>query len=135
MREKSATNQPTFALTADVSEAHRQVPVHRSDWQFLGCRVQEHGPENFTTVGTLGASHYWSRGSGAIGRLAQYLSGHTSATWHMLVADDFHLEAGGPDYKFALTSFFVSCAVAGVRLSWPKAAGGDTVIWSGLAGV
>ena len=84
------------------------------------------------SVGTFGlssASCYWSRVSGAIGRLAQYLSGHTSATWHMLVADDFHLEAGGQDYRFALISFFVLLAVAGVPLSWPKTAGGDTVIW------
>ena len=29
MREKSLTNEPTFALTADVSEAHRQVPMDR----------------------------------------------------------------------------------------------------------
>ena len=35
MREKSEVNQPTFALTVDVSEAHRQVPIHRSDW--LSC--------------------------------------------------------------------------------------------------
>ena len=38
MREKADLQQPTFALTADVSEAQRQ-PVHPSDWKFLGCRV------------------------------------------------------------------------------------------------
>ena len=50
----------------------------------------------------LPASYYWSRVAGAIGRLAQYLAGLSSATWHMVVADDFHVEAGGQDYKFAL---------------------------------
>ena len=33
----------------------------------------------------------------AFGRLAQYLAGDESATWHVLVADEFHLEAGGPE--------------------------------------
>ena len=38
--------------------------------------------------------------SSAIGRLAQYLVGHASHTWHMLVADDFQrsrppIEAAG----------------------------------------
>ena len=82
--------------------------------------------------GISSASYYWSRVSGAIGRLAQFLSGHTSATWHMLVADDFHLEAGTQDYRFTLISFFIICAVAGVPLSWPKTAGGDAVIWVGF---
>ena len=33
MKEKAELGQPTFALTADVSEAHRQVPVHPSGWR------------------------------------------------------------------------------------------------------
>ena len=32
MREKSRVGVPTFALTADVSEAHRQIPVAEQDW-------------------------------------------------------------------------------------------------------
>ena len=103
MREKADMQQPTFALTADVCEAHRQVPIHPDDWKFLGCRVEKGGSVYVNTVGTFGissASYYWSRVAGAIGRLAQYLAGHSSATWHMLVADDFHLEAGGQDYRF-----------------------------------
>ena len=94
MREESDMQQPTFALTADVSEAHRQVSVHPSDRKFLGCRVREDGPIDINTVGTFGissASDYWSRVYGAIGRLTEYLAGHSSATRHMLVADDFHL--------------------------------------------
>ena len=94
-------DQPTFALTADVSEA--------SQASTLGCRVQEGASVYVNTVGTFGissASYFRSRVSGAIGRLTQYLAGHSSATWHMLVADDFHLEAGGQEYRFALVSFF-----------------------------
>ena len=35
------------------------------------------------------------------------LAGHPTATWHMLVADDFHLEAGRQDYRFEVISFFI----------------------------
>ena len=40
MREKADMQQPTFALTADVSEAHRQVLVHPCDWKFLRNEVR-----------------------------------------------------------------------------------------------
>ena len=63
MREKSEMNQPTFAFTADVSEAHRQVPIHRSDWRYLRCRVQEHGSVYINTVGTVGISSHAVRPS------------------------------------------------------------------------
>ena len=43
MREKSQIDQRTFALTADVTEAHRQVPIHAEDWHMLGCRVRPGG--------------------------------------------------------------------------------------------
>ena len=33
MREKSRVGVSTFALTADVSEAHRQIPVAEQDWR------------------------------------------------------------------------------------------------------
>ena len=34
---------PTFALTADVSEAHRQIPIAERDWHLLGCQEQVRG--------------------------------------------------------------------------------------------
>ena len=123
MREKAELGQPTFALTADVSEAHRQVPVHPSDWHFLGCQVTKSSTVYVNTVGTFGitsASYYWNRVGAAVGRISQYLVGRSAATWHMLVADDYHLAAGGEQYRFALIAFFVVCALAGVPLSWNK---------------
>ena len=68
----------------------------------------------------------------SLGRLSQYISAHTAQTWHLPVADDFHLEAGGAGYREALLIFFVLCHTAGVPLSWSKTAGGDTVIWVGF---
>ena len=38
-------------------------------------------------------------------------------TWHMLVADDFHLDAGRPEHRPALTVCFVLCAVSCGRVA------------------
>ena len=87
------------------------------------------------TVGTFGvasASYYWSRVSPALGRLTQYLASDRAQTWHMAVADDHHLEAGGQSYRSALLCFFVLCSVVGVSLSWHKTSGGDSVVWVGF---
>ena len=132
MREKALQAIPTFALTADVSEAHRQIPVHPRDWHLLGCQVKPEADFYIKTVGTFGvasASYYWGRVASALGRLTQYLAADSAQTWHMVVADDYHLEAGGESYRFALLSFFVLCSVTGVPLSWHKTSGGDTIVW------
>ena len=72
------------------------------------------------TVGTLGvssASYYWSRVAGPIGRLPQCVVGDLCTTWHVLVADDFVLECGGPQCRMGLVIFFVLCLTCGVPLS------------------
>ena len=84
------------------------------------------------TFGIASASYYWSRVAAAVGRFVQYLSGYTSTSWHMLVADDYLLESGGPEYRVGLLLFFVLCAVVGVPLSWHKTCGGDTLVWVGF---
>ena len=127
MKEKAELGQPTFALTADVSGAHQQVPVHLSDWRFLGCQIAKGSTVYVNTVGTFGitsASYYWNRVGAAIGRISQYAVRDSAATWHMLVAGDYHLEAGGEEYRFALMTFFIMCSIVGVPLSWNKTSGG-----------
>ena len=54
MREKAKIDELTFALTADVTEAHRQVPFHPDDWHLLGCHVTPGGELFINTVGTFG---------------------------------------------------------------------------------
>ena len=134
MREKAKIDELTFALTADITEAHRQVPIHPDNWHLLGCQVVPGGEEFVNTVGTFGiasASYYWSRVASAVGRLLQYLTGYSSTSWHMLVDDDYLLECGGPEYRCGLL-FFVLCASVGVPLSWHKTCGGDTLVWVGF---
>ena len=124
MREKARLGERTFALTADVVEAHRQIPNHPRDWCLLCCQVEVGGEVYINKVGTFGvasASYYWSRTASTLGRLTQYITGRTANTGHQLVADDSHFAA--------LISFFVLCATAGVPLSWRKTAGGDKVTW------
>ena len=87
------------------------------------------------TVGIFGvasASYYLSRVGSAIGRLCQYISGTPARTWHLLVANDYHSDAGGPRYRESINVFFVLCSVLGVPLSWRKTSGGDTVSWVGF---
>ena len=135
MREKAKVDELTFALSADVTDAHRQVLIRPDDWHYLGCQVIPGGDVFVNTVGTFGiasASYCWSRVAGAIGRLLQYLSGHTATSWHMLVADDYLLECGGAEYRSGLLLFFVLSAVVGVPLSWHKTCGGNTLVWVGF---
>ena len=135
LREKARLGEKTFALTADVAEAHTQIPIHPRDWHFLGSQIEVGGDVYINKVGTFGvasASYYWSRAASALGRLTQYITGRTANTWHQLVADDFHLEASGTEHTAALISFFVLCSTAGVPLSWEKTAGGDKVTWVGF---
>ena len=130
LREKAREGLTTFAFTTDVSESPSTSPNRRARLaSSLGCQVVE-GQEGYVnTVGTFGvasASYHWSRVSSAIGRLTQYLAGDTAQTWHMLVADDYLPEAGGP------MAFFMLCAVSVAPLSWNKTSGGDIVCWFGF---
>ena len=56
VREKATLGVRTFALTADVKEAHRQVPIHPRDWHLLGCRVEAGTDVYINTVGTFGVA-------------------------------------------------------------------------------
>ena len=110
VREKAKVGEVTFGLTADVKEAHRQVPIHPDYWRLLGCQLERGGEIFVNTVGTFGvssASCYWCRVSAAVGRLTQYLISRYATTWIMLLADDCHVEVGGA--HFGLLFWCSSC--------------------------
>ena len=52
-------------------------------------------------------------GTTSVGTISQYVVGDSAATWHMLVADDYHLEAGGQEFRFALMTFFSVGSIVG----------------------
>ena len=43
MRETARIGEKTCALTADVAEAHRQIPNHPRDWHLLGGQIEAGG--------------------------------------------------------------------------------------------
>ena len=53
MREKAKSGEVTFRLTADVKEAHRQVPIHPDYWHLLGCQLDRGGEVFVNTVCTF----------------------------------------------------------------------------------
>ena len=104
------------------------------DWRFLVCQVCKGSTVYVTTVGTFGitsASYFWNRVA-AICRISQHVVADSAATWLMLVADDYPLEAGGQEYRFDLMTFFIVCSIVGVPLSWNKTSGGETVTCVGF---
>ena len=106
MREKARVGELTFGLTADIKEAHRQIPIHPSDWHMLGSQLEPEGEVFINTVGTFGissASYWWSRVSTAMGH--------------------FHP---------ALLVFFLLCDVVCCPLSWSKTSGGLVTNWVGF---
>ena len=107
-REKSDMEQPTGKCPF--------TPVIGSSSDVVHMKADQFTPILLGLFGVSSASYHFP-----------------SATWHMLVANDFHLEAGGQEYRFAVTlPFFILCAVAGVFLSWSKTAGLGAVTWVGF---
>ena len=109
LREKSRLGELTSALSADVSEAHRQVPAHPQDWHYLGCQVDRGSDVFIHIVGTFGvssASYHCSRVAGSNGRLAQ--------RWLQMIFC-WSVEDHGTEWGLIL--FFVLCLTCVVPLS------------------
>ena len=134
MRDKGNQDDNTFALTADVSEGHQQAPIHPSDSDLVGCQVQpaEVYVKTVSSFSEASASYYWSCVASAIGRLSQYLARCSARAWHVLVADDKHLKAGGPQCHHALFVLLRPSFLGWGPLAWNKTFGGDTLVWVGF---
>ena len=132
MREKSQRGRRTFAITADVAEALRQVPINPRDWHVLECQVEPGGAVCVHAVGTFGvasASYCWSRGRSAVSRSAVPEAKRTRGMFWLLTTSTLRPEVPSiTPHSFS----FVVCVIAGVPLSWPKTAGGDVVSWVGF---
>ena len=134
MREKSRIGELTFALSADVTEAHRQVPIHPDDWHLLGCQVSPGGDVFINTVGTFGiasASYYWSRVAAAVGRLVQYLSAYTSTSPGICSSQTtIYWSQEAPN--IALVCFYSSCYVLLLACLYLGTKPVGVTRWSGL---
>ena len=93
------TREAVFGISADISSAHRLVPIRRVDWPKLGCRARSSDRVVWlNTVGTFGissAAYWWSRLFGCVGRWVVRLM-MTLWAVQMIYVDDLHLVAAGP---------------------------------------
>eukprot|EP00435_Cladocopium_sp_Y103_P068191 s408_g31.t1 len=123
-----------FALSADISSAHRLVKIRKCDWPLLGCKVRtEDKTVWLNTVGTFGvssASYWWSRLFSGIGRLNAYILNHQK--WHQLVyVDDLHLTCLGERKFVNLWIALLVYEILGTPFSYGKFSGGLQVQFVG----
>ena len=117
MRERAAlVNARTDGRRVRSAPANPHSPKVIGDTWGAGSKPEElpsvlHPPHLLVPCGT------------ALGRLSQCMVGQFATTWHLLVADDFHLEAG----ENAIDRYSLLSSRAGVPLSWGKTAGGDVI--------
>ena len=104
MRKKAKIDELTFAFTADVTEAHRQVPIHPDDGHLLGCQVIPGGEVFIVGVLLLVPSRGGSWTVGAV-------SGRRRS--HNVAYVGYLLECGGSAYRRGLLTFSVLRAVIG----------------------
>ena len=93
-------------LAPDRYRSPRKIGISDSVELIRRRRLREH-----CRHGVASASYCWSRMSSSLGPSSQDLAGNRANTWHMLVADDFHLEVSGHAYRDALLSCSAPYAV------------------------
>ena len=133
MREKARLGERTFALTADVAEAHRQIPIHPRDWHLLGCQIEAGGDVYIN-------KNIWSR----LRFILLVKSSHSTRQidtvhhWtnrqHVAPVGGRRLSPGGQWDRVSNRSNLFLCSL---RDSWStsllgKTAGGDKVTWVGF---
>ena len=134
LRLQAATGYPHFALTADVTEAHRAVAIDPRDWGYQACQAHPEGPVYLNRRGTYGmasAAYWWGRLGAALLRYLHYSSRPLALLWLMLFADDWKITAGGPDYALDILGALFTLLIFKVPIKWKKCGGGRTVCWIG----
>ena len=97
MREKAKAGEVTFGLTADVKEAHRQVPTHQDDWHLLGCQLER---------GEGICKHCWH-----VRCVLGFLLLEPGVSAAVGMTDT--VEVGGAHFRPAFLVFFLLCEVLG----------------------
>eukprot|EP00435_Cladocopium_sp_Y103_P041011 s612_g11.t1 len=123
-----------FALSADISSAHRLVKIRRQDWPLLGCKVRSEDKTVWlNTVGTFGvssASYWWSRLFSGMGRLNAYIMNWQK--WHQLVyVDDLHVTWLGQRKFVNQWAVLLIYELLGTPFSYGKFSGGLQVQFVG----
>ena len=128
------SREAVFAISADISQAHRRVKVRRADWPKLGCRSSSSSRTIWLNlVGTFGiasAAFWWARLFSLVGRwvLRTML---TSWNLQLLYVDDLHLLTAGPDKFLTLWMILAAYEVVGTPFAYHKFKGGVEVNYIG----
>jgi hypothetical protein len=127
-----------IAMAADVSKAHRRVPVKECDWGWQACAADPPPKDGGTwrifvnKVGTYGigsASYWWSRLSMVFQRISIAVLTPVGLRWLFRFSDDFQAIA---THWHALFDLLVLWEVLEIPLKWPKLEGGSAVPWVGF---
>ena len=125
---------PYYGVTADVSEAHRQVRVRQQDVGYQACQLEPGGLVYLNLVGTYGvasAGYWWSRLAACLVRLVHAVMGDLPL-WIFLYSDDWLFFTGGSRWKEGAVLPLFLLRVLGLPLSWKKVNCGRVVGWIGL---
>ena len=121
------TREAVFGISADISSAHRLVPIRRVDWPKLGCRARSSDRVVWlNTVGTFGissAAYWWSRLFGCVGRWVVRLM-MTLWAVQMIYVDDLHLVAAGPRKYLVIWMMIAAYEAVGTPFAYRKFRGG-----------
>ena len=134
VRHMQEEQEAAFALSADISSAHRLVKIRRHDWPLLGCKARSDDKTIWINcVGTFGissASYWWSRLFSGIGRLAAYVMQQQN-WWQLVYVDDLHLTCLGNRKFVNLWIVLLIYELVGTPFSYKKFAGGLKVQFVG----
>ena len=134
VRHIQEEREAAFALSADISSAHRLVKIRRHDWPLLGCKARTDDKTIWINcVGTFGissASYWWSRLFSGIGRLAAYIMQQQN-WWQLVYVDDLHLTCLGARKFVNLWIVLLIYELVGTPFSYKKFAGGLKVQFVG----
>ena len=128
------SREAVFAISADISQAHRRVKVRRADWPKLACRSTSGSRTIWLNrVGTFGvssAAFWWARLFSLVGR---WVLRTMLTLWNLqlLYVDDLHLLTAGPDKFVTLWMILAAYEVVGTPFAYHKFKGGLEVDYIG----
>lgn len=117
VREALESKEGSFAVSADISSAHRLVKVRRCDWAYMACRADSNSSTVWVNrVGTFGISSapYWrAKLFSLVGRYVGHLMG-TLWFLHLVYVDDLHGVFTGSDKYLHLWIWVLAFEMIGI---------------------
>ena len=133
---------PILSLVADISKAHRRIPIREEDWGYMACAVEKRPPPGHldswnilvNTVGTYGVgsmSWHWARIGSLFQRISYYCCG---VAYTFRYADDYQIlsaNLGGQGVYRPILRWLVLALLLGIPLKRSKIRGGFTADFIG----